>query len=405
MNDYLIKDLMCVNRGSSPRPILDYLSDFGYRWLKISDFKIYDKYVYETKEFIKESGLKNTKHLPSGTLILTNSATPGIPIFLGKDMCLHDGFLYFTNINEEIINKNYLYYWFIYNRNLIVNQANGSVFKNLKKEIVENFKIEVPDYNIQLKTIRILDNINNKINQNNEINNNLYDLSNSIYKQWFEKYDFPNFNGRYKDSELGMIPENWDIGYFDDSILTKIIKSGVKKFEGLKKYVATADVSGTNITSYEKIKYDNKPSRANMTPIISSIWFAKMENSVKNILVDSYMSDILDNYIFSTGFMGIECFNNSLYYMWNLINDDKFLLEKNSLSTGTLMAGISNSTIKKYKYLIPDNKTLELFNKIQIDINKEIYNNNVENEQLSQLRDTLLSKLMNGEIDLDNIEI
>ena len=173
MNDYLIKDLMCVNRGSSPRPILDYLSDFGYRWLKISDFKIYNKYVYETKEFIKESGLKNTKHLPSGTLILTNSATPGIPIFLGKDMCLHDGFLYFTNINEEIINKNYLYYWFIYNRNLIVNQANGSVFKNLKKEIVENFKIEVPDYNIQLKTIRILDNINNKINQNNEINNNL----------------------------------------------------------------------------------------------------------------------------------------------------------------------------------------------------------------------------------------
>lgn len=233
----------------------------------------------------------------------------------------------------------------------------------------------------------------------------MYDLSNSIYKQWFEKYDFPEFNGKYKDSELGMIPENWSIGYFDDSILTKIIKSGVKKFEGSKKYVATADVSGTNITSYEEIEYDNKPSRANMTPIISSIWFAKMENSVKNILVDSYMCDILDNYIFSTGFMGIECLNNSLYYMWALINDEKFLLEKNSLSTGTLMAGISNSTIKNYKYLIPDYKTLELFNKIQIDINKEIYNNNVENERLSQLGDTLLPKLMNGEINLDNIEI
>ena len=164
---------MNVNRGSSPRPIMEYLSDSGYRWLKISAFNLYDRYVYETKEFIKEAGLKNTRHLPAGTLILTNSATPGIPIFLGKDMCLHDGFLYFTNINENIININFLYYWFLYNRNLIINQANGSVFKNLKKDIVENFEIKVPDINIQLKIIKILDNINSKIELNNEINNNL----------------------------------------------------------------------------------------------------------------------------------------------------------------------------------------------------------------------------------------
>ena len=135
MNSYLIKDLVQVNRGSSPRPIIEYLSDSGYRWLKISDFKMYDRYVYDTKEHIKESGLKNTRHLSAGTLILTNSATPGIPIFLGRDMCLHDGFLYFSNIKNDIIDINYLYYWFLYNRSSIVNQANGSVFQNLKKEI------------------------------------------------------------------------------------------------------------------------------------------------------------------------------------------------------------------------------------------------------------------------------
>ena len=172
MNKYLIKDLMNVNRGSSPRPIIEYLSESGYRWLKISDFNLYDRFVYETKEFIKESGLKNTRHLPAGTLILTNSATPGIPIFLGRDMCLHDGFLYFTNIKENIININYLYYWFLYNRKLIINQANGSVFKNLKKDIVENFEITVPDMNTQLKIVKILDDINGKLELNNKINNN-----------------------------------------------------------------------------------------------------------------------------------------------------------------------------------------------------------------------------------------
>lgn len=233
----------------------------------------------------------------------------------------------------------------------------------------------------------------------------MYEFSNSIFKKWFIQFEYPDFNGNLKESELGKIPEDWEIGYFDDSKLTSIIKSGVDKFEGTKKYVATADVTEKNITNYEEVSYNEKPSRANMTPRISSVWFAKMENSVKNILVDSYMKDILNNYIFSTGFMGVECINNSLYYIWNIINDEKFLQEKNSLSTGTLMAGISNSTIKNYKYLIPDQNTLHKFNKIQLNINKKIYNNNIQNEKLSQLRDTLLPKLMNGEIDLDNIEV
>lgn len=280
-----------------------------------------------------------------------------------------------------------------------------SAYPSIKPSDLENIEIKLPKLEIQNKIAKILTDIDKKIKLNNEINNNLYEFSNSIFKKWFIQFEYPDFNGNLKESELGKIPEDWEIGYFDDSKLTSIIKSGVDKFEGTKKYVATADVTEKNITNYEEVSYNEKPSRANMTPRISSVWFAKMENSVKNILVDSYMKDILNNYIFSTGFMGVECINNSLYYIWNIINDDKFLQEKNSLSTGTLMAGISNSTIKNYKYLIPDQNTLHKFNKIQLNINKKIYNNSIQNEKLSQLRDTLLPKLMNGEIDLDNIEV
>lgn len=386
----------------------EYYASNDYMFVGPSDIKNV-MYVVSSEKHISEKAYEDykTRFINENSIVVDCIGSDMGNVAIIKEKCLTNQQINaITNIDESNYNIRYVYYVLSTMKNYFhLIGTNGSTMPILNKTMFENIEIEVPDIETQDKIANVLSKLDDKIKLNNEINNNLYDLSNSIYKQWFEKYDFPNFNGRYKDSELGMIPENWDIGYFDDFILTKIIKSGVKKFEGLKKYVATADVSGTNITSYEKIKYDNKPSRANMTPIISSIWFAKMENSVKNILVDSYMSDILDNYIFSTGFMGIECFNNSLYYMWNLINDDKFLLEKNSLSTGTLMAGISNSTIKNYKYLIPDNKTLELFNKVQIDINKEIYNNNVENEKLSQLRDTLLPKLMNVEIDLDNIEV
>ena len=311
----------------------------------------------------------------------------------------------FVNLNG--ITSDYLYYYLISDvgQKEIEKGIVGSSQPKLPLYNIKKFSIELPTIGNQLKICKILSNIDNKIEINNKINNNLYEFSNSIFKKWFIQFEYPDFNGNLKESELGKIPEDWEIGYFDDSKLTSIIKSGVDKFEGTKKYVATADVTEKKITNYEEVSYNEKPSRANMTPRISSVWFAKMENSVKNILVDSYMKDILNNYIFSTGFMGVECINNSLYYIWNIINDDKFLQEKNSLSTGTLMAGISNSTIKNYKYLIPDQNTLHKFNEIQLNINKKIYNNSIQNEKLSQLRDTLLPKLMNGEIDLDNIEI
>lgn len=238
-------------------------------------------------------------------------------------------------------------------------------------------------------------------------------MSKLLYKQWFIDFEFPNEYGKpYKssggkmiNSELGMIPENWEIGFIDDGKLTKIIKSGVTKFEKSKKYIATADVEGTAIKSFSFVDFNSKPSRANMTPIPNSVWFAKMQDSIKNMMVANYMTDILDNYIFSTGFMGVECLKNSIFYIWNYINSDVFTSLKNNLSTGTLMAGISNTTIVGCKYVIPTETTLSLFNNEIQKLNESIYNNEQENIVLVKLRDTLLPKLMNGEINLENIGI
>jgi type I restriction enzyme S subunit len=85
-----------IKRGGSPRPIQEFLSDTGFRWLKISDAtSLQTPFVLEIKEHIKESGLGKTVSLKSGSLVLSNSATPGIPKILGVDTCIHDGWLYF----------------------------------------------------------------------------------------------------------------------------------------------------------------------------------------------------------------------------------------------------------------------------------------------------------------------
>ena len=143
-----LSDISTIKRGGSPRPINDYLCDDGLPWLKISDFSLGQRYINHTHEYIKQSGLSKTKLVKKGTLIVSNSATPGIPIFLGIDMCLHDGFLYFEHISSEI-NKMYLYYYLIKQRDFLKSQGNGSIFINLKKEILENLQIDVPSMHVQ----------------------------------------------------------------------------------------------------------------------------------------------------------------------------------------------------------------------------------------------------------------
>lgn len=126
-----------IKRGGSPRPIQDYLSDSGLRWLKISDVtSLSSPFVLEIKEHIKEEGLRKTVFLHAGELVLSNSATPGIPKILDVDTCIHDGWLYFP---QSELSKYYLYLFFKHIRKELVSLGNGSVFTNLKTDILKAF--------------------------------------------------------------------------------------------------------------------------------------------------------------------------------------------------------------------------------------------------------------------------
>ena len=126
-----------IKRGGSPRPIQDFLSDSGLRWLKISDVtSLKSPFILEIKEHIKLEGLKKTVFLKAGELVLSNSATPGIPKILDVDSCIHDGWLYFP---KSQLSKYYLYLFFKHIRKELVALGNGSVFTNLKTDILKAF--------------------------------------------------------------------------------------------------------------------------------------------------------------------------------------------------------------------------------------------------------------------------
>lgn len=137
-----LRQFVDIKRGGSPRPIQDFLSDTGFRWLKISDVtSLQTPFVLEIKEHIQESGLNKTVFRKAGTLVLSNSATPGIPKILGVDTCIHDGWLYFPTSK---FSNEYLYLFFKYIRQDLVALGNGSVFTNLKTDILKAFPVTFP---------------------------------------------------------------------------------------------------------------------------------------------------------------------------------------------------------------------------------------------------------------------
>ncbi len=136
-------DFAEIKRGGSPRPIQEYLSDSGLRWLKISDVtSLQTPFIIDIKEHIIEEGLRKTVFLKAGSLVLSNSATPGIPKILDVDSCIHDGWLYFP---KSKFSNEYLYLYFKYIRQQLVNLSNGSVFNNLKTDILKAYPTILPD--------------------------------------------------------------------------------------------------------------------------------------------------------------------------------------------------------------------------------------------------------------------
>jgi type I restriction enzyme S subunit len=153
----LIKDICHVSRGASPRPIREYLEG-DIPWIKIADATASNGlFIFETKETIKRSGVSKSVPVIPGDLILSNSATCGVPIFVEIEGCIHDGWLLFRSFSK--ISKGYLYHYLKFISDKLVQIADGSVQKNLNTKLVGEQLIIISSKNI----IDAFDKINNSI--------------------------------------------------------------------------------------------------------------------------------------------------------------------------------------------------------------------------------------------------
>ena len=174
----VLGDIVTVKRGGSPRPIQHYLSDKGYRWLKISDATAEaSPFISHIVEHIKEEGLNKTVFIKQGSLVLSNSATPGLPKFVDLDTCIHDGWLYFP---QSYFSNEYLYLLFQRERLYLLSQGNGSVFTNLKTGIVKNLSVTIPSKDVLNNFQKIIGRVFLEILNNQRENTRLATLRDTL---------------------------------------------------------------------------------------------------------------------------------------------------------------------------------------------------------------------------------
>lgn len=392
-------DVCSIQRGASPRPIQKFISKEGMPWVKIADATgISSRYISSTSEYIIKEGVSKSRIVHPGDLIVSNSATPGLPKFMAIEACVHDGWLIIRDLDG--IDKVFLYYVFINIRRRLSNQANGSVFMNLKTDIVKDFVIKLPTLDDQRRIASILSSLDRKIELNNKINADLEEMAQAIFKNWFVDFE-PFKDGKFVDSELGMVPEGWKVGRADDFYQINIGKTPPRKEH---KWFSTnpADKIWVSI--------------ANMGN--SGIFISDSSEYLTKEAVDSYniimvpRNTILLSFKLTVGRIAIadkELTTNEAIARF-ILSDDKYMeylylylkkFDYNSLgSTSSIATAVNSKTIKGMQMMQPSDKVIDAFHIKVNPIFEKIRSLTKENSRLSLLRDTLLPRLMSGELEV-----
>ena len=181
-------EVCTIERGGSPRPINNYITDDpnGVNWIKIGDAVDGSKYINSTKERIRPEGMKKSRFVHKGDFILSNSMSFGKPYILGVDGCIHDGWLVIHDDNDTF-NKDFLYYYLgspmMYRK--FENLAVGGVVNNLNSQLVRSVSVPIPALAVQERIVAELDKVSEIIEKKKQQVKELDNLAQSIFYDMF----------------------------------------------------------------------------------------------------------------------------------------------------------------------------------------------------------------------------
>lgn len=361
------------------------------KFISINDISRYEKYLVNKNDILFAlTGDPVNRNNPLSWVGRVSIYQHDIPALINQRVC--------KLIPGDNINAKYIYYYFRDFKNLyaLASIAKGSASQaNISTKDIENFDVVLPSLENQNKVIAILDSIEKKINNNISINNNLEQQAMAIFKNWLIDYE-PFVNH---------ISTRWEPGTIKD--LSKEIICG--KTPSTKK----AEYYGSDVP------FITIPDMHNKVFSIKTARYLSAEGASSQIKKMLPNNTICVSCIGTAGLVTITSENSQTNQQINsIIPKDKispyyiYLLMK-TLSNKINKLGQSGSTIvnlnkeqfSKIKINIPDDISMNRFHKIISPLFNSILNNQKENLYLSDLKNTILPRLLSGELDISNIEI
>ena len=291
--------------------------------------------------------------------------------------------------------NDFYYYWF----KSKIGQANiqalvtGSAQPKFNKTNFRSMYIPVPPLDVQRRIASILSSLDRKIELNNRINADLEKMAQAIFKNWFVDFE-PFKDGKFVDSELGMIPEGWKVGTLKDLL-----------------YLRKDSIKAANKGNLPYLPIDTIPMHCLVATDFKSNDEAKssLQTFEQNDIVVGAMRVYFHRVILAPckGITRTTCFvlsvknENALAYSLMQCNQDEAISFAEKTSKGSTMPyAVWDGGYGEYKVVIPPSEVMKSFNDLLSNFFSKMNKNTIENSRLSTLRDTLLPRLMSGELEV-----
>lgn len=364
-----------------------------------------DSFGYLTKE--KADSLKKC-NAHRGDIIVTHRGTLGqivyVPFNSKYDRYVISQSQFRFRCKADLVDVQYLVYYFHTREGQYKILANASqVGVPALARATSTFRlidIKLPPLNDQRRIASILSSLDRKIELNNKINADLEEMVQAIFKNWFVDFE-PFKDGKFVDSELGMIPEGWKVGRADDFYQINIGKTPPRKEHKWfstnpadKIWVSIANMGNSGIFISDSSEYLTKEAvdKHNIIMVPRNTILLSFKLTVGRVAIAD--KELTTNEAIARFILSDDKYMEYLYlYLKNF--------DYNSLgSTSSIATAVNSKTIKGMQMLQPSDNVIDAFH-IQVNpIFEKIRSLTKENSRLSLLRDTLLPRLMSGELEV-----
>lgn len=391
---------VCSRVCSGGTPKSTNLSYYGGEipWLNTKEIDF--NRIYSTEKTITESGLSNSSAkwiVPNTVTVAMYGATAGKSCIVKVPMTTNQACCNLT-INEEVADNEFVYYTLKNDYTTLASLANGGAQQNLNAQIIKDYVLQMPSLADQHRIAAILSSLDWKIELNNKINADLEEMAQAIFKNWFVDFE-PFKDGKFVDSELGMIPEGWKVGCLGD--MGAVVcgktpsKSNSNYYGGDIPFIKIPDMHGNVFVENSEDRLTEEGSLSQIKKLIPP--YSLMVSCIATVgLVSINTKPSHTNQQINTV---IPHNKSALFYLYQHIkNNEEFL--KNMGRGGTTTLNVNTKSFSNIRLLIPSEIALEQFHGIVEGLFKKIEQNLHESRTLSLLRDTLLPRLMSGELEV-----